>query len=64
MINTAVSLAEDPPRMAEAFAKAIEAGRMGFESGLIAPRDFATPSTPTLGTPFWLTDAAKKEQKA
>jgi thiazole synthase len=54
LLNTAVAQANDPPVMAEAFAKAINAGRMGFEAGLIAQRDFAVPSTPTLGLPFWL----------
>jgi thiazole synthase len=31
----------------------VVAGRMGFEAGLMQPRDMASPSTPTLGTPFW-----------
>jgi len=53
MLNTAVALAEDSPKMAEAFAKAIEAGRLGYEAGLMSPRSFAEPSTPTIGTPFW-----------
>jgi thiazole synthase len=38
--------------MAEAFARAVEAGRLGFEAGLIEPRDMASPSTPIAGTPF------------
>lgn len=54
LLNSAVSLANDPPKMAEAFARAIDAGRLGYEAGLIEPRSFATPSTPTLGLPFWL----------
>ena len=58
LLNTAVSLANDPPKMAEAFAHAIQAGRMGYEAGLMAPRDFASPSTPTLGLPFWLNKSA------
>lgn len=53
MLNTAVALADDAPKMAEAFARAIEAGRLGFEAGIMAPRSFAESSTPTLGTPFW-----------
>lgn len=53
LLNSAVALADDPPKMAEAFATAIHAGRLGYEAGLMAPRGFATPSTPTLGTPFW-----------
>ncbi|MCB1042835.1 MAG: thiazole synthase [Acidobacteria bacterium] len=53
LINTAVALAGDPVIMAGAFAKAIEAGRMAFESGVMPERELAKPSTPTLGTPFW-----------
>lgn len=53
LLNSAVALADDPPRMAKAFAQAVEAGRLGFEAGLMAPRDLASPSTPTIGTPFW-----------
>ncbi|HCM84192.1 MAG TPA: thiazole synthase [Alphaproteobacteria bacterium] len=52
MLNTAVALADDAPKMAEAFARAIEAGRLGYEAGLMLPRQFAEASTPTLGTPF------------
>lgn len=56
LLNTAVSLANDPPKMAEAFASAIKAGRLGHEAGLIEPRNVATPSTPTVGLPFWLNE--------
>jgi len=53
LLNTAVAKAGDPPKMAEAFAKAIEAGRLAFEAGLIESRDMAAPSTPVAGTPFF-----------
>jgi len=53
LVNSAIALARDPVMMAEAFADAVVAGRIGFESGLMQPRDMASPSTPTLGTPFW-----------
>jgi thiazole synthase len=53
LVNSAVALSDDPQRMAHAFARAVEAGREAFEAGLMAPRDTASPSTPTLGTPFW-----------
>lgn len=53
LLNSAVALAADPVNMASAFAKAIEAGRLGYESGIMQTRDFATPSTPILGKPFW-----------
>ena len=36
-----------------AFALALEAGRAGYEAGLMPPRDLASPSTPVVGTPFW-----------
>ena len=52
LLNTAVAKAGDPVKMAEAFAKAIEAGRLAFEAGLIEPRDMASPSTPGGGHPL------------
>jgi thiazole synthase len=56
LLNTAVAKAGDPVKMAAAFARAVEAGRLGFEAGLIEPRDMATPSTPVAGTPFFKID--------
>jgi thiazole synthase len=53
LLNTAVAKAGDPVAMAEAFAKAIEAGRTAFEAGLMEHRDMAVPSTPVAGTPFF-----------
>lgn len=53
LLNSAVALADDPVTMARAFAKAVESGRLGYEAGLMPQRNFAQPSTPTLGTPFW-----------
>ena len=53
LLNTAVAKAGDPVAMAAAFAKAIEAGRAGYEAGLMPPRDMAVPSTPMAGTPFF-----------
>ena len=32
---------------------AVEAGRTAYEAGLMEVRDFASPSTPVVGTPFW-----------
>jgi thiazole synthase len=52
LLNTAVAKAGDPVRMAEAFAQAVRAGRTAFVSGLMEPRDMASPSTPVAGTPF------------
>jgi len=52
LLNTAVAKAGDPVRMAEAFRRAVEAGRLGFESDPMDARDMAAPSTPVLGTAF------------
>ncbi|WP_417767752.1 thiazole synthase [Stappia sp.] len=52
LLNTAVARAGDPVRMADAFARAVEAGRIGFEAGAMEPRDMAAPSTPVLGKAF------------
>jgi thiazole synthase len=49
LLNTAVAQAGDPPAMAVAFAKAIEAGRLACQAGMLEPRDMAVPSTPTIG---------------
>lgn len=57
LLNSAVSQAHDPAAMAEAFAHATEGGRLGFEAGLMRAREFAIPSTPVLGTPFWQAEA-------
>lgn len=53
LLNTAIAKAADPVAMAHAFRLAVEAGRKGFDAGLMQPRDFASPSTPVIGTPFW-----------
>lgn len=53
LLNTAIAKAADPVAMAKAFHLAVEAGRSGFDAGLMGPRDFASPSTPVVGTPFW-----------
>jgi thiazole synthase len=39
--------------MAEAFADAIDAGRKAYNAGLMQKRQTASPSTPTIGQPFW-----------
>ena len=58
LLNTAVAKAGDPVKMAESFAKAIQAGRMAFEAGIVEPRDMGSPSTPVAGTPFFKIDHA------
>ncbi len=54
LLNSAVAQAHDPVKMALAFRRAIEAGRMGYEAGLIAPQDMAVASTPVDARPFLL----------
>lgn len=49
LLNTAVSHAANPVTMAHAFKLAIEAGKAGYQAGLIPSRDFAHASTPLLG---------------
>jgi thiazole synthase len=58
LLNTAVAKAGDPVKMAQAFARAVEGGRLAFEAGLIEPRDMASPSTPVAGTPFKIDHAS------
>jgi thiazole synthase len=53
LLNSAVALAINPPEMAKGFSLAVEAGRSGYLAGIMEKRDFATPSTPVVGTPFW-----------
>lgn len=53
LLNTAIARAADPVAMAGAFRQAVEAGRAAHRAGLMGPRDFASPSTPVVGTPFW-----------
>lgn len=52
LLNTAVAKAGDPVRMAQAFARAIEAGRDAFQAQPIEARDMAAPSTPVMGKAF------------
>ena len=53
LLNTAVAKAHQPALMAEAFAQAISAGRKAYKAGLMTKRQTASPSTPTIGKPFW-----------
>jgi len=49
LVNTAIGLAGDPPRMARAFAQAVEAGRSAHLAGLIDESTEARPSSPISG---------------
>jgi thiazole synthase len=52
LLNTAVAKAGDPAAMAEAFAKAIEAGTLATIADPMEQRDMAEPSTPVIGKAF------------
>ncbi len=49
LLNTAVAAAKDPVKMAAAVRNACDAGRMAFEAGRMAKKDYATPSSPVEG---------------
>jgi len=49
MVNTAIALAEDPAKMAEAFKLGVEAGRMAYEAGRIPVKAYASASSPLTG---------------
>jgi thiazole synthase len=52
LVNTAISIATDPVRMAAAFARAVEAGRIAYEAGLPARSGQARASSPLTGLDF------------
>ena len=52
LINTAIATAENPVAMAKAFRLGVEAGRLAFEAGLIAKKQFAEASSPIDLSPF------------
>jgi thiazole synthase len=49
LLNTAVSGAKDPIKMAKAMKLAIEAGRLVYEAGRISKKEYATASSPVEG---------------
>ncbi len=53
LLNSAVALAMDPPKMASAFRDAVSAGRLGYEAGIMQERNLAHASTYLIDTPFW-----------
>lgn len=53
LVNTAVATADDPVSMAIAMSRAVEAGRLAYLAGPMAPSTTAHASTPILGSPFW-----------
>ncbi|RYG72293.1 thiazole synthase [Lentibacillus lipolyticus] len=49
LLNTAVSAAAEPVKMAEAMKLAVESGRLGYEAGRIPKKRYATASSPMEG---------------
>ena len=54
LLNSAVAQAHHPVAMAQAFKLGIEAGRLAWEAGIMAPQNMAVASTPVTGRPFLL----------
>lgn len=52
LVNTAISIAGDPVKMAAAFAQAVEAGRAAYEAGLGKKSPEASASSPLTGLDF------------
>jgi thiazole synthase len=52
LVNTAISVAGDPVKMAAAFAQAVEAGRSAYEAGLGKKSPDASASSPLTGLDF------------
>lgn len=49
LINTAIATADDPPLIASAFLKSIEAGRMAYLARMAEEKNNASPSSPLAG---------------
>lgn len=49
LVNTAIAIAADPVKMAEAFKLAVQAGRLAFEIGTKSPQKQASASSPLTG---------------
>jgi thiazole synthase len=49
LLNTAVSSANDPVKMAAAMKLAVEAGRLGYEAGRIDEKNYGIASSPAAG---------------
>ena len=60
LVNTAIAIASDPVRMAQAFRKAVEAGREAREIGLAEARTTASATSPLTAFFSEKTDAPKK----
>jgi thiazole synthase len=63
LLNTAVSRALDPVRMASAFSQAVKGGRSAFLAGPMIVQEAAVSSTPEIGRPF-ASDSSRSERTA
>lgn len=48
LVNTAIALAQDPVKMAEAFKLGVQAGRAAYEAGRIPVKAYASASSPLI----------------
>ena len=48
LLNTAVAQSQNPPEMARAMSLAVQSGRLGYLSGCMQEKNYATPSSPKL----------------
>jgi thiazole synthase len=62
MVNTAISRAQDPVRMATAMRLAVAAGRLAFRAGRMPRLDYAVPSSPPEGIVHAPAAAHQEEQ--
>ena len=60
LVNTAIAIAADPVRMAQAFRKAVEAGREAREIGLAEARPTASATSPL--TAFFRESGGTREE--
>jgi thiazole synthase len=49
LVNTAIAKAKDPPLMAEAFRRGVEAGRKAYQAGRMERKAYASASSPLEG---------------
>jgi thiazole synthase len=61
LVNTAISRAQDPVRMAGAMRLAVDAGRMAYRAGRMPRLDYAVPSSPSDGVVAGPTERLSRE---
>lgn len=49
LVNTAISIAKDPVKMAVAMDLAVKSGRLAYEMGILAEKEYAEASSPLTG---------------